>query len=264
MKRKNKIMCVWVWGICKNLKGMNKLFFTSAISVLFAFCTASKPNRTNDSNKGDSNSNDITIYSRPTPATSTDTFIITGSDYIPIEGRSETGTRRELEGTWELDSLNGYLVPGKSALNIQPVPVIPPGTEIRYDSVTNTKKEKGITHTTTTVLVRRGSTPINQITPPQGTNYHIPAKPTISFFGANETFTGFTGCNKFSGRYHLTGRNTINLQGAAASTKMVCIGDYDEESFIGALKQVSILQTYNGRLRLSDGKKVLLVFVRKK
>lgn len=195
--------------------------------------------------------------------TSTDTIIISGTQYIPLEGRSETGTPAGLEGAWELFSINGSLVPGKSNLHVQPIPKIPEGTEVRHDSITSTRIVKGVTHTTTTVLIDKQGTRGNNITPPQGSNYHIPAKPGISFFGANETFSGFTGCNKFSGRYRVAGKDTISLQSAAASTKMVCLGDYDEQEFLNTLKRVNSFKSINGQLELLEGKKVLLVFSKK-
>ena len=189
--------------------------------------------------------------------------IITSREYMPVEGRSETGTRADLEGAWELDSLNGVLVPGKSNLNIQAIARQAEGTEVRHDSTTNTQTVNGVTRTTTTVLIDRMGTRGNKITPPQGSNYHIPAKPTINFFGANETFSGFTGCNKYSGRYGVSGKNTISLQGAAASTKMVCLGDYDEEAFLNTLKRVNKFAANNGRLRLMEGDNTLLVFYKR-
>lgn len=195
---------------------------------------------------------------------SSDTIIVTGTQYLPIEGRSETGTRADLEGSWELDSLNGSLVPGRSNINVEVLtPKIPVGGEYRHDSTTSSRTVNGVTTTTTTVLVDKMGTPGNQITPPQGPNYHIPAKPAISFFGANETFSGFTGCNRFSGRYIVAGRETINLQSAAASTKMVCLGDYDETAFLNTLRRVSSFKAVNGRLRLLEGNNVLLVFSKK-
>lgn len=203
------------------------------------------------------------INSQNIKTASSESVVIAGSEYIPVEGRSGLGTRHELEGSWELDSLNGMLVPGKSNLNIEPQPSLPANTEIRRDSTTTTTKVKDETRSTTTVLIEKTGPAGNKITPPQGSNYHIPAKPSINFFGANETFSGFTGCNKFSGRYTMSGKDTISLRSAAASTKMVCLGDYDEVDFLNTLRRVNSFRTVNDRLELLNGNEVLLVFLRK-
>jgi heat shock protein HslJ len=199
-----------------------------------------------------------------TVALSTDTFIVTSVQYLPIEGRSETGTHADLEGIWVLDSLNGKLVPDKLAINLDPIASkILERSEWRHDSTTHTTLVNGVTKTVTTVLVDRMAPQGNKITPPQGSNYHIPAKPSISFYGSNETFSGFTGCNKFSGRYTTAGKDTIRIERVAASTKMVCIGDYDEETFLNSLKQVNRFKTIDKRLELLAGKEVILVFTKR-
>ncbi|GEO08793.1 hypothetical protein SAE01_12890 [Segetibacter aerophilus] len=211
-----------------------------------------------------SNTTDPLSTKRGSNEASNDTFVITGSQYIPIEGRSETGTNAHLEGAWELDSINGSLVPGRSNINVEVLTSkLPEGIEIRHDSTTSTKTIKGVTHTTTTVLVDKMGSRGNNITPPQGANYHIPAKPGISFFGSNETVSGFTGCNKFSGRYSISAKNMISLRNVAASTKMVCIGDYDENAFLNALRDVDSFRLISGRLELLAGKTVVLVFNKK-
>lgn len=247
---------------------MKKTLLVIVLVALFCYCSPSKSARNTAASTPQTNSTprrlNLPDNFTSSDTLSSDTIVITGTEYIPLEGRSETGTRVDLEGAWELDSLNGALVPGKSAINVDiTTPNIPEGGEWRHDSTTTTKVVNGVTHTTTTVLVDRMVTLGNKITPPQGPNYHIPAKPAISFYGANETFSGFTGCNRFSGRYSVAGKDTINLQSAAASTKMVCIGDYDENAFLSTLKRVNSFKAVNGHLQLLSGNQVVLVFSKK-
>lgn len=247
---------------------MKKILLIIPATALLTYCSSSK-STTSAPNPG----RQTTVFHRlnlpdnnsdSTGPLSTDTIIVTGTQYLPIEGRSETGTRADLEGVWELDSLNGSSIPGRSNINVEVLtPKIPEGGEYRHDSTTSSRTVNGVTTTTTTVLVDKMGTPGNKITPPQGPSYHIPAKPAISFFGANETFSGFTGCNRFSGRYVVAGKETINLQSAAASTKMVCLGDYDETAFLNTLRRVNSFKAVNGRLRLLEGNNVLLVFSKK-
>ncbi len=181
-----------------------------------------------------------------------------GSEYIPVEGRSETALPKELQGTWVLTSGIKKVKPETDMQNKKRVA----GTETRLDSMTKTTTVNGETTTTTEVNIEKMATPEKQITPPQKDNMHRAEKPSISFYGLNETFSGFTGCNKYSGRYNING-NKITLHDAAASTKMVCMGEYDEKAFLSALKKVNSFKGDNGRLELLDGSEVVLVFERK-
>jgi heat shock protein HslJ len=201
-----------------------------------------------------------------------DTVAITGAEYIPVEGRNEAGVRPDLQGTWMLQSLNGSTITEANKLNIDVTnkalgkesgsgKKYENGTEVRRDS-TVTKLKDGSTQTETMVYLSKDNRG-NNITPPQGTNYHIPARPSLSFYGSNETFSGFTGCNKISGRYLMSGKNSISFQNASASTKMVCIGDYDENAFLDALHRVNSFRATNGKLELMDGANVVLVFDKK-
>lgn len=179
-------------------------------------------------------------------------------EYIPVEGHSETGVPKELQGTWVLTS---GIKKTKPAVDLASKKLAP-GSEIRRDSVTHTTTVNGETHTTTEVNIERMGTPEKQITPPQKDNMHKAERPSISFYGLNETFSGFTGCNKYSGRYKITGNKIILLNGAA-STKMVCIGEYDEKDYLNTLKRVNSFRADKGRLELMDGNEVLLTFSRK-
>jgi heat shock protein HslJ len=234
-----------------------------AITLLTCCSTFTFHNRNTNTGVKNSTPSTSAASSGNLDTASSESVVITGTQYLPIEGRSEFGTRHDLEGSWELDSLNGNLVPGKSSLNIEPQPSLPENKELRRDSTTTTTKTNNVTHSTTTVFIEKTGPAGNKITPPQGSNYHIPARPSINFFGANETFSGFTGCNKFSGRYSISGKDTISLQSAAASTKMVCIGDYDEVTFLNTLRRANSYRAVNGRLELLNGNEVLLVFNRK-
>lgn len=182
----------------------------------------------------------------------------TASEYIPVEGHSQTGVPKELQGTWLLTSGVRKTKPNSDFGNKK----LAPGTEFRRDSVTRTTVVNGETRTTTEVNIERMGSPIKQITPPQKDNMHKGEKPSIAFYGLNETFSGFTGCNKYSGRYKITGNKIILLIGAP-STKMVCIGEYDEQDFLNSVKRVNTFRANNGRLELMDGDNVLLSFARK-
>lgn len=190
--------------------------------------------------------------SKSKPSGNSDTV----AEYIPIEGKSE-GVPVALQGTWVLISGVDKMSQNQMANIKKPVA----GTETR-DSVTTTTTVNGETRTVTEVQIDRIATPVNQITPPQKDRMHKAAKPSISFYGLNETFSGFTGCNKYSGRYKLSGNKIVLLDGAA-STKMVCMGDYDESAFLNSLKRVNAYRSNNGQLELLDGNDIVLVFGRK-
>lgn len=174
-----------------------------------------------------------------------DSVVITGAQFIPIYGKSENGVKPDLEGKWILESMNGLTISGNVVKKLDSIAAskikIPPG---RNDI---TIKQEGA-----------------QITPAQGSSYHIPERPTISFFGSNETFSGFTGCNRYSGRYEVADSNTIILKNAAASTKMVCIGDYDEDVYLSNLHRVNKFKGTDDKLELLEGDNVILTFTKEK
>jgi heat shock protein HslJ len=165
---------------------------------------------------------------------------------------------KELQGTWVLAS---GIQRSKPSVDMG-TKKLAPGTEIRRDSVTRSTIVNGETRTTTEVNIERMATPVKQITPSQKEMMHKVEKPSISFFGANETFSGFTGCNKYSGRYKITGSKILLLDGAA-STRMVCLGEYDEQAYLDSLKRINTFRADNGRLELMNGNNVVLTFVKK-
>lgn len=180
-----------------------------------------------------------------------------GSEYIPVEGRVD-GIPKALQGKWLLSS---GIKTAKPNIDLGTKKQAP-GSEIRRDSVTTTSIVDGETRTITEVNIERMGTPEKQITPAQKSKLHKAEIPSISFYGLNETFSGFTGCNKYSGRYKISG-NKITLLNGAASTKMVCIGEYDEQEFLNSLQRVNIFRVNNERLELIDGTDVVLTFSRK-
>lgn len=174
---------------------------------------------------------------------------------VPLEGRAETPAT--LEGTWVLQS--GIKIKSKSEIKLVKKPA--PGTELRQDEVTTTTMMNGESITTTEVEVVKVANPSKQVTQPQGNRLHYPEKPGISFYGKNQTLSGFSGCNKFSGRYSSKG-NHIDIE-TDASTQMACIGQYDEKEFMDKLKKVNKFKVDNRKLELMKGDNVELVFTRK-
>ncbi len=230
---------------------MKQIMVLLPIMVLFSFCTSTK------SNNGQGNR--LPVIGRN--IINGDTVVITGTEKITLLGRSEEGVLPDLEGTWQLQSIDGIPVVETSKVNTDNLNNNP--TVYKSDTVKTIKIVNGDTITTTEINSQIPSEGIKKITPPQGKNYHIPQKPSISFYGSNETYTGFTGCNRMSGRYKLVSPNRISFQKAAASTKMVCIGDYDETTFLDALHKVNTFQSENSQLSLMHGDKVVLVFTKK-
>jgi heat shock protein HslJ len=224
---------------------MKKLFMFIPVAALLASCGTPKSTRSGSG----------TNAMRTVSDGQSEAVTVTGTENIPILGRNENGISPALEGTWVLQSS-----PGASLANNQPPPT---GVETRNDTTTSTETVNGVTRTTTNVQINREREA--RITPPQSANpnMHVPEPPSLRFFGSNETVSGFTGCNKFSGRFVQTARNSISFQGTNASTRMACIGSYDENAFMNLLKRVNSFRSTNNQLELLDGSTVLLVFSRK-
>ncbi|WP_207493071.1 META domain-containing protein [Aridibaculum aurantiacum] len=183
-----------------------------------------------------------------------DSILVTGEAYIPVEGRGETPGR--LEGSWTL-------VSGVKAANKQRMQEVykkkpAPGTETKRETTTTTETVGGGTVVTTETEIQMIREQEKQITPQQKEIMHKPQPPSISFFGKNHTFTGFTGCNRFAGRYTSSG-NKLTIKAANPSTRMECIGEFDEKDFLEKINQVNSFRISNGRLHLMRGNDVLLV-----
>jgi heat shock protein HslJ len=218
---------------------MRSILLLVVIALLFSYCGSSHKSgsATTKSRKGRSGSSDNKAA---------DSVVVTGSQFIPIYGRSETGVQPDLEGSWELESMEGYK---------WEVDVIK-----KLDSIAAAKM---INEKTNQIRYSDDTAKEVRITPPQGSSYHIPQKPTISFYGLNETFSGFTGCNKYSGRYSMPDSTTLNLKAAMPSTKMVCLVEPVEKVFLDNIRSVNTFKGTSVRLELMSGDKVIMVFRRK-
>ena len=88
----------------------------------------------------------------------------------------------------------------------------------------------------------------------EGTGWSFPSDAGKSArfvsFSAGQRVSGFSGCNRFSGKFHqLDGKLTI---GPLASTRMACKGDgmQREQHFLALLRQVEGILVENGKLTL--------------
>ena len=209
----------------------------------------------------DNSNHPTTRYRSPrrTSAKADDIVIVTGIQKLPILGRSENGVVHEIEGTWQLVSINGNRIAEFGGFDSALLKKN--ATNGKADTVVRTEVINGVTKTET--IIERPAYQGKKITPAQSGNYHIPQKPYLSFYGSNETFSGFSGCNKLAGRYRIIGQRNINLEKAALSTRMACIGDYDENLFISMLHDVNGYTIENGQLQFLKGGKVILIFEKK-
>lgn len=247
------------------INSMKLLFPLVGIAFLFAKCDTVKPAKTTNAPSDESGTAAKRWNMPETGSVSTygaDTLIVRQSSYIPIEGR--TLAAPDLEGTWELESINGKWLTARS--NLKPEVIAKAvhdaaraksGSETVVDTI---RMKDGIKTSTSTIIWERDSSA--KITPPQGGNYHIPEKPSLRFYGLNETFSGFTGCNKISGRYNTSDTSGISFNNATPSTKMVCMGDYDEGSFVKAINRVNNYKVTKNQLQLLDGNEVVLILNR--
>lgn len=176
-----------------------------------------------------------------------DTMSITWEGTVPVAGRNENGVRKDLEGTWVLESMEGFTFKETSKSMLE---------ELR-----DARKKAAEEHATE----RDKDTKIPPITPPQGEKLHVPDRPSISFFGQNETFAGFTGCNKFTGRYKQKDSTSINVEKVDQSTRMVCMGEFAEEQekkYLSYLKDISSFKSTGDRLELLVGGRTVLTYRR--
>lgn len=276
LQRKFANLSVSMKSIMASMLVIVVLFSMLPSCKMFKKGTSSSSTDSTSSNPSGSASHRWNSPETPLTGNIGDTIIVSGSEYLPMYGRSKDGILPALEGTWELESMNGTNIPEHSNFikdittkierdnqiaNAKILQGALGGSmELRRDSIT--KKTKQGTQTTTTVYII-DNTPVPRITQPQGSDYHVPDKPSIRFYGSNETFSGFTGCNKFAGRYVLSDTNSISLKTASPSTRTPCLGDYNEDEFINNLHRVTNFKGENGKLELMEGSTVVLVFNKK-
>ena len=220
---------------------MKRFVFLCIITIIFSNCSIIHPKYERGKSMDSWGRTDL-----PGNEKGPDSVVITGAQYIPLYGKSEAGINPDLEGTWEMESMEGQVVKGDVIERFKSLEASKYRVSTNLDSI--------ITYT------ESGAS----ITPKQKDNFHIPERPSINFYGANETFSGFTGCNRFSGRYEIADSNTLTLKNATPSTKMVCIGDYDEDKYIENLHKISKFKGTDEKLELLEGDKVILTFRRKK
>lgn len=253
---------------------MKRIVVLIPIAALLSYCGTPRK-----SHPGAENPTSRAMRGSGAASSDSDTVTISGTQTLPILGRNEAGVRPDIEGTWVLQSSaiamatnSNNITAGKSLATDESGKeytgriideTMKGSKEVRRDSST-TKTPDGTTHTSTTVYLINKDAEGKQITPPQSSNpnVHIPEKPSLRFYGSNETFSGFTGCNKISGRYTMRG-TSISFQNASPSTKMACIGEYDESAFLNTLRRVNTFRSTGGKLELMDGNDVVMVFSRK-
>lgn len=85
--------------------------------------------------------------------------------------------------------------------------------------------------------------------------------PVLNINASNRVFYGSTGCNSMSGSFNFSG-NDIQFGRSLNTSKMSC-NDYDEASFIAALKKVDNYTLNGSQLDLKQGSTVLLTFQRR-
>ena len=236
---------------------MRTVFFL-LIATIFSNCQTPK---TSDGNSGTLSKRYNRLYKEK--AKTSDSIAISGAQYIPLYGKRESGVSPDIQGLWVLETMDGVAVKGDDGKKLDSIAAAKKTAQSRKDSITYSRNSNGVQQVITEVVLDQDGNTKPKITPPQGSNYHIPEKPTISFYGSNETFSGFTGCNRFSGRYEMPDSNSLSLKAATPSTKMVCLGDYDENKFIDYLHRVTKFKGTDERLELMDGDKVIMTFTRK-
>lgn len=221
---------------------MKRLIFTCLISIIFSNCSIFHLG----GEKSKTAEKRWNVTDQVGKEKGPDSVFVTGAQFIPLYGKSETGINPNIEGTWVLESMEGLVVKGDVVE--------------RFKLIEASKYKTTNLADTAITYSEAGA----KITPKQKDNYHIPEKPSISFYGANETFSGFTGCNRFSGRFEMSDSNSISLKNATPSTKMVCLGDYDEDKYIENLHKINKFETTDETLKLMEGGKAILTFSRKK
>lgn len=83
----------------------------------------------------------------------------------------------------------------------------------------------------------------------------------LQFEKSNNTVSGTTGCNRFTGTYTADTANLTFLQNRAL-TKMACPG-YDEQRFLTAMDRINRYRLIEGQLELMQNEEIVMIFAKK-
>lgn len=190
----------------------------------------------------------------------------------PLFSRSQTieiannnaGLQHVLKGNWELVVTDGNVTSDKNentntdkTRKIKEKEIV-----IGVDSTVKVNADGSVETTITTVYRGEREDKENRYTPLQSDRMHKAEKPSLRFFGESRAFSGFTGCNKLAGLYEISRDNEVDLSVAAPSTRMACIGGYDEEKFMNGLKSVTHYKLEANKLILLKENLVIFTFTR--
>jgi hypothetical protein len=268
---------------------MKKLLFVLPLCVLLANCSSSKRATTPPAGPGISNVNVGTGGSAPTSVNSSATTT-TNRDWSYTATKDTT-----LNGTWMLEGMLGAsgswtstAVQTSSATADAQGTVGTAGTDMSATGSGSAGMSAGGTTTTdnsmaggTTSGARtktkvktnrkalydsaRARLSIDPNSPPSTIDSSLvgPYKywgntPSMTINAANRVFSGSTGCNSMSGSFNFSGKD-IQFGRTINTSKMNC-NDYDEATFISALKKVDNYALNGDQLELRQGSTVLLTF----
>jgi heat shock protein HslJ len=261
---------------------MKRLIFVLPLCVLLANCSSSKKTTAPPAGPGISN---VNVATGGAPATAVNANAQSSPDKRDWAYHAKNDT--SLSGSWVLQgmvSASGSWTALQSASTATDTATATTGTDTSATATTSmgTTGTQGTTGTMTKGKTKhktktnsralydsaRARLAINTQSAPSTIDSSLlgPYKywgntPVLNINASNRVFYGSTGCNSMSGSFNFSG-NDIQFGRSINTSKMNC-NDYDEASFIAALKKVDNYTLNGTQLDLKQGNTVLLTFQRR-
>jgi heat shock protein HslJ len=263
---------------------MKRLIFVLPLCVLLANCSSSKKTTTPPAGPGISNVNVATGGAAATPVNANAQSTPDRRDWA-YSAKKDTS----LSGSWVLQGMvgsSGSWTAMQSAATTTDTATATAGmngtattdvtatmgttgTQANTGTMTNSKtKTKTKTNKRALYDSARARLALNTQSAPSTIDSSLlgPYKywgntPVLNINALNRVFYGSTGCNSMSGSFNFSG-NDIQFGRSINTSKMNC-NDYDEASFIAALKKVDNYTLNGTQLDLKQGSTVLLTFQRR-
>jgi heat shock protein HslJ len=254
---------------------MKKTIFALPLCLFFAFCSSSRKAVTPPAGPGISNVNVSRADTMTSAAKASASFTTANRDWA-YKANKDTS----LNGTWTLD---GMLASNGSWSSTS--------TWYQDTSATRTDTSMGAINVGTDATTGSGSTTANAAGRARARNrnskrnaLYDTAKarlnmdykststldttvqpfqywkrmPSLTINAARQVFTGTTGCNSMSGSFNFSNKD-IQFGRNIVTSKMAC-NEYDEASFLAALKRADNYNLTGNMLEIRQGNTLLLTF----
>ena len=262
-------------GFCANKTvSMKKTIFVLPLCLFLAFCSSSRKAATPPAGPGISNVNVSRADTMTSAAKASASFTPADRDWA-YKASKDTS----LNGTWTLDAIlasNGswsststwYQDTSAAAMSDTTMGAINVGTDATAASANGTGRARAKTrnnrrnalYDTAKARLKMDYKSTSTLDTTVQPFQYWKRMPSLTINAARQVFTGTTGCNSMSGSFNFSTKD-IQFGRNIVTSKMAC-NEYDEASFLAALKKADNYSLTGNMLEIRQGNTLLLTFRR--